>query len=65
MAELIHGLGAELTLVIIEHDMDLVLNLVDHVTCLHNGRVVADESPASIRQNATIQSIYLGAGQAC
>ena len=62
MAELVRGLPAELTLVIIEHDMDLVLNLVERVTCLHNGRVVADESPATIRHNRTVQEIYLGVG---
>ena len=62
MAELVRGLAPELTLVIIEHDMDLVLNLVERVTCLHNGRVVADESPATIRHNQTVQEIYLGVG---
>jgi ABC-type branched-subunit amino acid transport system ATPase component len=46
--------------VIIEHDMDLVMNLVDRVTCLHNGQVVADESPSTIRHNEVVQSIYLG-----
>ena len=61
MSELVRGLPADLTLVIIEHDMDLVLNLVDRVTCLHNGRVIADESPATIRDNQLVQDIYLGA----
>ena len=61
MAALVRNLPATLTLVIIEHDMDLVLGLVDRVTCLHNGRVVADESPATIRHNQTVQEIYLGA----
>jgi branched-chain amino acid transport system ATP-binding protein len=60
MADLVRRLPADLTLVIIEHDMDLVMNLVERVTCLHNGRVVAEESPASIRQNETVQAIYLG-----
>ena len=60
MAELIRALPRELTLVIIEHDMDLVLNLVDRVTCLHNGQVVAEETPATIRQNERVQAIYLG-----
>jgi branched-chain amino acid transport system ATP-binding protein len=60
MAELVRGLPSELTLVIIEHDMDLVMNLVDRVTCLHNGRIVAEETPATIRQNPTVQEIYLG-----
>jgi branched-chain amino acid transport system ATP-binding protein len=60
MAELVRGLTAELTLVIIEHDMDLVMHLVEHVTCLHHGRVVAEESPATIRHNRVVQDIYLG-----
>jgi branched-chain amino acid transport system ATP-binding protein len=63
MAELVRGLPPTLTLVIIEHDMDLVLNLVDRVTCLYNGRVVADETPATIRHNRTVQEIYLGVGE--
>jgi branched-chain amino acid transport system ATP-binding protein len=60
MAELVRNLPRDLTLVIIEHDMDLVMNLVDRVTCLHNGQIVADESPATIRQNEVVQAIYLG-----
>jgi branched-chain amino acid transport system ATP-binding protein len=62
MAELVRRLPAELTLVIIEHDMDLVLNLVDRVTCLHNGQVIADEPVATIRDNQRVQEIYLGVG---
>lgn len=60
MSELIQSLSRELTLVIIEHDMDLVMNLVDRVTCLHNGQVVAEETPATIRHNQMVQEIYLG-----
>jgi branched-chain amino acid transport system ATP-binding protein len=62
MTELVRRLPAELTLVIIEHDMDLVLNLVDRVTCLHNGQVIADEPVATIRHNQRVQEIYLGVG---
>jgi branched-chain amino acid transport system ATP-binding protein len=62
MAELVRRLPAELTLVVIEHDMDLVLTLVDHVTCLHNGQVIADEPVATIRHNQRVQEIYLGVG---
>jgi branched-chain amino acid transport system ATP-binding protein len=40
--------------------MDLVMNLVDRVTCLHNGRIVAEETPATIRHNEVVQAIYLG-----
>jgi len=62
MAELVRNLPPDLTVVIIEHDMDLALSLVERVTCLHNGRIVADESPATIRHNQTVQEIYLGIG---
>jgi branched-chain amino acid transport system ATP-binding protein len=64
MAELVRGLPPELTLVIIEHDMDLVLELVERVTCLHNGRIVADEAPSTLRDNKTVQEIYLGVASA-
>jgi branched-chain amino acid transport system ATP-binding protein len=64
MAQLVRRLPPELTLVIIEHDMDLVLELVERVTCLHNGRIVAEESPVSIRDNRTVQEIYLGVASA-
>jgi branched-chain amino acid transport system ATP-binding protein len=45
---------------LIEHDMDLVLNLVDWVTCLDNGRLLAEGSPDDIRANQAVQDVYLG-----
>jgi branched-chain amino acid transport system ATP-binding protein len=60
MAELIRALPRDLTLVLIEHDMELALGLVDHVTCLHNGHVLAEGPPAAIRENQTVQEVYLG-----
>ena len=64
MTRLIQELPRDLTLVVIEHDMDLVLKLVDRVTCLHNGRVIAEESPGEIVNNQTVQEIYLGSAEA-
>jgi branched-chain amino acid transport system ATP-binding protein len=60
IATLIRGLPSTLTIVLIEHDMDLALGLVDMVTCLHFGGVIAEGDPAAIRENATVQEIYLG-----
>jgi branched-chain amino acid transport system ATP-binding protein len=60
MAELIRALPRELTLVLIEHDMELALGLVDYVTCLHYGQVLAEGPPADIRENQTVQEVYLG-----
>jgi branched-chain amino acid transport system ATP-binding protein len=62
MFQLIQGLPDNLTLIIIEHDMDLALRLVERVTCLHNGRVIAEDSPEAIVENETVQQVYLGAG---
>ena len=62
IAALVRSLPRTLTIVLIEHDMDLALGLVDMVTCLHFGKVIAEGSPNAIRNNATVQEIYLGAG---
>jgi branched-chain amino acid transport system ATP-binding protein len=60
VADIIRALPAQITIVLIEHDMDLVLSLVDWVTCLNNGRYLAEGAPADIRNNEEVQSVYLG-----
>ena len=60
MASTIGALPRSLTLVLIEHDIDLALRLVDHVTCMHNGSVLVEGSPDAIRANARVQEVYLG-----
>ena len=60
IAEVIRALPADVTMVLIEHDMDLVLSLVGWVTCLSNGRFLAEATPAEIRDNALVQDVYLG-----
>jgi branched-chain amino acid transport system ATP-binding protein len=63
MRELITGLPAEITVLLIEHDMELALGLANLVTCMHNGRSVAQGTPAEIKANESVQNIYLGGGQ--
>ena len=60
MAEFIRGLGRALTLVLIEHDMSIVLSISDHIAVLHQGRVIAEGTPAEIQQNEEAQEAYLG-----
>jgi branched-chain amino acid transport system ATP-binding protein len=60
MAGVIRDLPRTLTVVLIEHDMDLALGLVDNVTCLHNGQVLVEGVPDAIRANESVQEIYLG-----
>jgi len=60
VVEIIRSLSRELTVMLIEHDMDLVLNLVDWVTCLDNGKLLAEGAPDDIRANQAVQDVYLG-----
>jgi ABC-type branched-subunit amino acid transport system ATPase component len=60
MRDLLRRLPEELTLVMIEHDMDLVRDLVSRVTVLHFGRVVAEASTAEIQNHPEVREIYLG-----
>jgi len=60
VADIIRSLPHDLTMVLIEHDMELVLNLVDWVTCLNNGQLLAEGSPEDIRANQHVQDVYLG-----
>jgi branched-chain amino acid transport system ATP-binding protein len=59
-AGLIESLGAEVTVLIIEHDLDVVFRLASRVTVLHLGRVLADGTPDQIRADDTVQRAYLG-----
>jgi branched-chain amino acid transport system ATP-binding protein len=60
IAEVIRGLDPSITVILIEHDMDLALGLVDFVTCMFEGRVLVEEPPEGIRRNARVQEVYLG-----
>jgi branched-chain amino acid transport system permease protein len=59
-AELVESLGSAVTVLIIEHDLDVVFRLATRVTVLHLGRVLADGSPDEIRADETVQRAYLG-----
>ncbi len=48
------------TLIIIEHDMDVVFSLADMITVIHYGTVLSTGRPEEIRQNASVKSAYLG-----
>ena len=60
IAELIAGLDRTLTIVIVEHDMDVVFRLADRVTVLHEGRVIADGTAADVRGDVRVHDVYLG-----
>lgn len=61
---LIKQLPADVTLVLIEHDMEVVLDIADKITVLHRGQVIAEGTPAEIQQNQNVQDVYLGSAYA-
>jgi branched-chain amino acid transport system ATP-binding protein len=60
MAQVIRGLQRSVALVLIEHDIDLALDLVDRVVCMAQGAVLVEGRPDEIRGNEKVQQIYLG-----
>lgn len=61
MRDVVEGLSRDLTIVLIEHDMEIALELVDHVLVLDNGQVIAEGDPDSIRSDDRVQAVYLKA----
>ena len=59
-AELLRGLTAEITTVVVEHDLSFVRRLADVVTVLHRGAKVAEGTPDEIARSALVRDIYLG-----
>jgi len=57
---LIRRLTEGKTMVIIEHDMDVVFSLADRITVLHLGTILASGPPAEIRENRAVKDAYLG-----
>ena len=49
-----------LTVILVEHDMEVVFRLADKITVLHRGRVIADGAPDAVKANGEVQSAYLG-----
>jgi branched-chain amino acid transport system ATP-binding protein len=60
MAEFIGLLSKTTTVVLIEHDMNIVLSISDHVIVLHQGQVIAQGTPDEVRRNNEVQDAYLG-----
>jgi branched-chain amino acid transport system ATP-binding protein len=62
LTEMLLTLDAEITLILIEHDMDIALRVAERVTMMHDGRVIVEGTPAEIRANETVHDLYLGRG---
>jgi len=60
MVEILQGLKRKLTILLVEHDMDVVFSLADKITVLVYGQGIATDTPEAIRQNQEVRTAYLG-----
>ena len=58
---MIRSLTREVTILMIEHDMDVAFELADRIAVLHQGRLIAEGDSEAIRNNRQVNDIYLGA----
>jgi branched-chain amino acid transport system ATP-binding protein len=56
---LVRGIAKDLTILIVEHDMQVVMELAHRITVLHYGQVLAEGTPTEIQQNPRVQEVYL------
>ncbi len=60
LTELLLALDPSITLILIEHDMDVALRVAQWVTMMHDGRVIVEGTPDEIRADETVHALYLG-----
>jgi branched-chain amino acid transport system ATP-binding protein len=60
LSEIIKKLPRNVTLILIEHDMEIVLDIADRITVMYHGSVIAEGTPGEIRSNLEVQKVYLG-----
>jgi branched-chain amino acid transport system ATP-binding protein len=62
LTRMLLDLDPEVTLIIIEHDMDVALTVAERVTMLHQGELLLEGTPAEIRASKLVHDLYLGSG---
>mgnify|MGYP005767544183 FL=1 len=60
MVDTVKKLSRDITILLIEHDFDLVFEVVDRIMVLQDGHVIATDTKENIRANKRVQKIYLG-----
>jgi branched-chain amino acid transport system ATP-binding protein len=60
VADIIHNMPRNLSMLLIEHDLDVAFQLAERVTVMHQGEVLTEGTPAAIRADARVMDIYLG-----
>jgi branched-chain amino acid transport system ATP-binding protein len=58
--DLILNLPKDITVILIEHDVDMAMGMADRVAVLHQGRLILDDKPEAVRQNSNVREVYFG-----
>jgi branched-chain amino acid transport system ATP-binding protein len=56
----IQGIGTDITVILVAHDMDLVFGVAERILCLHFGEIIAEGTCDEIRNNSKVKEIYIG-----
>jgi branched-chain amino acid transport system ATP-binding protein len=64
LTSLLLSLDPDVTMLLIEHDMDVALTVAERVTMMHDGAVIVEGTPAQIRGNSLVHDLYLGRAHA-
>tara|TARA_B100000315_G_C14470219_1_gene537952 strand:+ start:127 stop:504 length:378 start_codon:yes stop_codon:yes gene_type:complete len=57
---LIKNLGADIAVIIVDHDMDLIFGVAERIIVLHYGQIIAEGTPVEIQSDPNVKEIYLG-----
>lgn len=60
ITDLIEDLAGEMTVLLVEHNMDVVMEIADRLTVLNQGVILAEGTPAEIQTNEQVQDVYFG-----
>ncbi len=60
LIELIEDLSDDFTILLVEHDMNVVMGIAERITVLHNGQIIAEGTPEEIQEDETVKEVYLG-----
>ncbi len=64
MVDILNRMKGDMTILLVEHDMDAVFSLADRMSVLVNGHIIATDTVQNIRNNLEVQKAYLGDGHA-
>lgn len=59
LVDVLERVAADYTVILVEHEVDLLMDLADRVTVLHQGKILTEDNPEAIRTDAEVQRVYL------